>query len=85
MTSLGGGSGSGHAAKLVEYLNDTIDIPIILFAILPSIENSLFKENVFESYNTVLSLNIFKEEVDSIIVVDNNNLSNLIETQNNNI
>lgn len=76
--AVGGGAGSGHGSLLVESIKDSYyNKHICLFPIFPAYNNMLYRENMFECYNTILSLKTFLNDTDVQIIFDNEHLSQM--------
>ena len=75
--SLGGGTGSGLGALIIESLKEKYPhVPLISCAILPSAQVSSV---VTEPYNTVFALDTLKDCCDACLIFDNEALFNLAQ------
>ncbi|CAK61147.1 unnamed protein product (macronuclear) [Paramecium tetraurelia] len=80
-SSISGGTGSGFCTRLVAELNwqgGYREVRKNGFIIFPSSEMS---NNIIDTYNAVLSINIMREYLTSITIFDNQSMYNVIDHQ----
>ncbi len=70
--SIGGGSGSGLGALIIEQLRKAYpDKKIFTFSVAPS---PLISDSAIEPYNAILTLNKLKDNADAVVLLDNDTL-----------
>lgn len=81
--SLGGGTGSGLGALLIERLREEFpDRMVLTFSVVPSPKVS---DTVVEPYNTVLAIHYLLEHADACVCIDNEALYDRCNRQNTNV